>query len=641
LTEQRWELALGEVRGTVRYDEHGFASGPLPAMYDGRTGIMTLRAGTGHVRDAARAFEADMQMELAAADLIARAPQLDWLRPHVSGRSHWTVAVAMATNSDSDEGNTAAPNILTLHSNLFGTALTLPAPLDKPADQTLPVRIQAALPLGEDGEVQVRLGERIALSTRTTGEHTGIGIVFGPGNTPAPAPENGLVVSGEVPVLDASGWLTLGAFAADAAIAASPAPILNLKIDQLRLAGAEFAGVNLSTEPEPEPEAEAEAEAEAAMLILQSPALAGRVYWPAASDLPLQAEFAHLYWPALARSAHTDAAPSARALGTTDPRQLPPVKITIADLRLGEVVLGEAILHTRKTSSGLEIERLRIRGPQQSIDARGDWIGTGDAATTRLELGVDSQNLGQLLRGLDLGMLQLRGGTGTLRLGGHWPGSPIDFAAAHLTGQMTIELRDGQLLEVEPGAGRVLGLLSVAQLPRRLLLDFRDFFGKGFGFNEIGGEIHIEGGIARTDGLRINGPAAKIRISGSADLAVKTHNQIIEVAPRTGNLLTAVGAVAGGPLGAAVGAAANAVLKGPLSEVGARTYHITGPWQAPKIEVLVHEAAVDVAPDEPSHDADAKPADVVETVPPLPDTAPEPDSAHAPPETSDSADAHR
>lgn len=47
--------------------------------------------------------------------------------------------------------------------------------------------------------------------------------------------------------------------------------------------------------------------------------------------------------------------------------------------------------------------------------------------------------------------------------------------------------------------------------------------------------------------------------------------------PRSGNLLTVVGAVAGGPVGAAVGAAANAVLRKPLSEVGAKTYHVTGP----------------------------------------------------------------
>ncbi len=52
---------------------------------------------------------------------------------------------------------------------------------------------------------------------------------------------------------------------------------------------------------------------------------------------------------------------------------------------------------------------------------------------------------------------------------------------------------------------------------------------------------------------------------------------------------TAVGAVAGGPLGAAVGAVANAVLQKPLSEMGAKTYHVSGPWKQPRVEVLQKE----------------------------------------------------
>ena len=55
------------------------------------------------------------------------------------------------------------------------------------------------------------------------------------------------------------------------------------------------------------------------------------------------------------------------------------------------------------------------------------------------------------------------------------------------------------------------------------------------------------------------------------------------------NVLTAVGAVAGGPIGAAVGAVANAVLKKPLAEMGAKTYRVTGPWKSPKVEVVGRE----------------------------------------------------
>jgi Predicted membrane protein len=139
---------------------------------------------------------------------------------------------------------------------------------------------------------------------------------------------------------------------------------------------------------------------------------------------------------------------------------------------------------------------------------------------------------------------------------------------------------------VEPGAGRVLGLLSVAQLPRRLMLDFRDFFSRGFAFNQIEGQVQFGQGTARTEGISIESPAADLLIRGQTDLRTQQFDQTIDVNPRSGNLLTVVGAVAGGPVGAAVGAAANAVLSKPLGGIGARTYHVTGPWKDPKVEVI-------------------------------------------------------
>ena len=87
----------------------------------------------------------------------------------------------------------------------------------------------------------------------------------------------------------------------------------------------------------------------------------------------------------------------------------------------------------------------------------------------------------------------------------------------------------------------------------------------------------------------IDGPAAQIKISGNTDLRAQRFDQTIEVLPKSGNVLTVVGAVAAGPLGAAIGAAANAVLKKPLGEIGAKTYRVTGPWKDPKVEVISRE----------------------------------------------------
>jgi uncharacterized protein YhdP len=243
---------------------------------------------------------------------------------------------------------------------------------------------------------------------------------------------------------------------------------------------------------------------------------------------------------------------------------------------------------------------LQSRAPKQRIDVSGQWTGRGSAARTRLAMQIDSEDFGGLLAGFGYGG-QLSGGEGTARFDAGWPGSPAGFSLGGVDGTLKLSARNGQLTEVEPGAGRVLGLLSLAQLPRRLTLDFRDFFSKGFAFNKLDGDVRLDSGMARTDDLVIDGPAAEIHISGATNLRTQTFDQTIEVLPKAGNLLTAVGAIAGGPIGAAIGAAANAVLKKPLGQLGAKTYRVTGPWKEPKVEVIGREqsrisAARDPAP---------------------------------------------
>ncbi|MGV8944758.1 YhdP family protein, partial [Thermomonas sp.] len=186
---------------------------------------------------------------------------------------------------------------------------------------------------------------------------------------------------------------------------------------------------------------------------------------------------------------------------------------------------------------------------------------------------------------------QVDGGKGKLGAQANWRGGPEAFDPLTMQASVSLNAGNGRLLELEPGAGRVLGLLGIAQLPRRLTLDFRDFFEKGFAFDHITGDVRLAQGTARTDNLTIQGPAAEINVRGSADLRTQRFDQTVDVLPKSGGLLTAVGALAGGPVGAAVGAVANAVLEKPLQGLGAKTYRVTGPWQSPKVEVTTRSTA--------------------------------------------------
>ena len=82
-----------------------------------------------------------------------------------------------------------------------------------------------------------------------------------------------------------------------------------------------------------------------------------------------------------------------------------------------------------------------------------------------------------------------------------------------------------------------------------------------------------------------------VDVRGTTDLRNQRFDQTVDVLPKSGGLLTAVGAIAGGPVGAAVGAVANAMLDKPLQGLGAKTYRVTGPWSSPKVEVTTRAPA--------------------------------------------------
>src|SRR3546814_13679469 len=106
-----------------------------------------------------------------------------WLKPRVSGRSPWTVALSIATTGPRAASAGAAgtdaqpPTRLRLQSNLVGTRLTLPEPLDKPAAAALPTTVETTLPLGA-GDIEVAFGKRLALRARSAGERTGVRVVL-------------------------------------------------------------------------------------------------------------------------------------------------------------------------------------------------------------------------------------------------------------------------------------------------------------------------------------------------------------------------------------------------------------------------------------------------------------------------------
>lgn len=586
LSDKRWNLAFEDVRGKADFDDGGFAAEKLAVSQKAQSGLpqsgapqsgvsqpgqLSLRAGSG-VRDKRHAFEAELSASLSASELLDRAPEIGWLRPYVEGRSQWTVGVTMPQGGTS---NTASS--LNLRSDLVGTTLKLPAPLDKPAFVALPTTVQTSMPMGA-GNIDVAFGKLLALRARGDGRQSGVRVMLGSNVVTEAAPASGLIASGRTAVLDAIEWIALANSGRGSGSGNNlPLRRIDVSADRLLLLGSAFPNTRLQVVPT----------GNALAVTLAGPALAGSVLVPDAKGAPITGKLARLHWRAATNKPGTANA-AVTSAESFDPAAIPSQHLDIDDLRFGDAQLGSAQLRTQQTAAGMRIQQLALRSPKQKIDVQGDWLGRGAAARTQLTADIESQDLGDLLD--DLGFKgRVGGGSGKVKFDASWSGSPAAFSLSTMQGSLQIAARNGQLLEVEPGAGRVLGLLSLTQLPRRMMLDFRDFFSKGFAFNRIDGNVRFGAGVARSEDMVMDGPAAQINIRGSTDLRAQRFDQTIEVLPKSGNLLTVVGAVAGGPLGAAIGAAANAVLKKPLGEIGAKTYRVTGPWKDPKVEVISRE----------------------------------------------------
>ena len=570
LGDKRWNLAFEDMRGSADFDGDGFAAEKLAVNQKGRPGVLSLRAGSG-VRDTQRAFEAELSASLTAAELLDRAPEMAWLKPYIAGRSQWTVGVTLPKGGSAD-----APSQLKLHSDLVGTTLSLPAPLDKSAAQALSTVVHTALPMGE-GDIDVAFGKLLALRARAHGKQTGVRVVLGSNLVNDAPPASGLVATGRTASLDAIEWIAL---AKNGSGGGGKLPLRRIDVtaDRLLLLGSAFPGTRLQVAPA----------GNALAVKLEGQSLSGALLVPDAEGAAIAGRLARLHWRAASPGPAGAMAENDASTGAFNPAAIPPLKIDVDDLQFGDASLGSAQLRTQQVPAGMRVQQLALRSVGQKIDVQGDWLGRGAAARTQLIADIDSQDLGKLLDGLGF-KGRVGGGKGKVKFDASWPGSPASFALSRIAGSLHIAARDGQLLEVEPGAGRVLGLLSLTQLPRRMMLDFRDFFSKGFAFNHIDGNVRFGAGVARSEDMVIDGPAAQIKISGNADLRAQRFDQTIEVLPKSGNVLTVVGAVAGGPLGAAIGAAANAVLKKPLGALGAKTYRVTGPWKDPKVEVISRE----------------------------------------------------
>ena len=480
------------------------------------------------------------------------------------GQTMWQGQLLLPTRTET--GN--EPVRIEFQSNLSGVALRFPEPLAKPPGEASNLQLDFQFTSADQLEIDGNLGatRRFALDYGIDSDRLQFrrGTVAFGGAEPLLEDSEGIVVSGRLPQLDLNDWLAL---AKTTSIERARPLFLgaDLEVAEFRAFGQHLGSTHLAVEREDD----------GWDVEIESEAIAGRVQIPL--DLSTRAQII-----ADMERVHLAAGGNAE-ITKTDPQTLPGLRLQAKEFGFGQRQLGAVEAEVVADPLGLRMVSVTSQGESFNIEASGSWLEGAGGSTTRVAATINSNDVAKTLS--ELGMdLVIEGEMADLSASVYWSGPPTGSWLDHLNGDVGLRVETGSLVEIDPGAGRVVGLMSIAALPRRLALDFRDVFNKGFVFDEITGDFNIIDGNAYTNNLKMAGPGAEIGLVGRTGLRERDYRQQAVVTAEPSNMLPTVGGILGGP---GVGAALlifTRLFKEPLRGIGRASYCVTGPWAQPEVE---------------------------------------------------------
>jgi uncharacterized protein (TIGR02099 family) len=483
-------------------------------------------------------------------------------------------------------GAQSLPPKITVASNLSGVAVRFPEPFAKPPGEPTNLELNLTFPMGAlamDGYLGAT--RSFALDFDATADEAQpfafrrAALEFG-GEPAEFRAERGITLNGSLPKLSVDEWLSLsrsddaggtdarsnwsGAFAGG-----------DLNVAEFSVFGQQLGSTRVA----------ARRRTDDWQFELDSDAIAGTLLVPIdlRADPQVVAVMRRLYLNA-------DEGSGAGIMSEIDPRQLPGVQLHADEFGIGTRQIGRLDAEILADPLGLRLVSFESATDSFTAQGSGGWfVGDEGADTTRFAVSINSTNVGEMLRQTGVAPF-VEAETAEITASLYWPGPPSASWLDHIAGDLALRAEKGSLVDVAPGgAGRAAGLLSISALPRRLALDFRDVFNRGFVFDDITADFVIVDGNAYTDNLKLTGPVAEVGLIGRTGLRDRDYRQQVVVTAEPGKVLPTVGALLAGPQVAAALLIFTRIFKKPLGGIGRASYCVTGSWAEPVVERLTDE----------------------------------------------------
>ncbi len=271
------------------------------------------------------------------------------------------------------------------------------------------------------------------------------------------------------------------------------------------------------------------------------------------------------------------------------PEQIPNLNLTINDLQVGQLDLGNVIIKANSYKNRWNLEYCKLISPAYQVTIQGDWTENHSRSKTSINAGLKLSDLAKALKQWNASPA-VEAQQGEILFKGGWDAPAYDISWSKLAGDLSIQLRNGRITKLSPeteekiGLGKLLSILSLQTIPRRLTLDFSDLAKGGYSFDVFMGNFSLKNGVMNTSDSYIDGPVAYASIKGELDIIKQMYDLNLQVMPHITASLPVVATIAGGPIAGIATWVASKIINHGMQKISSYTYKVTGSWLDPVVQ---------------------------------------------------------
>lgn len=606
------DLVLSKVRGELFYTTDRGIEGNLDVWAFGKPGKLIVKTYTEHETVSTRVLLS------GSAEISALTSWLTLEKPYgLEGGIDYTALVEVSSDA---VGSVA---VLDVRSDLVGLSSTWPSLMGKTTDEPMFLRYRKLLnqtrerPAGFCYKPGVEVSDCFSLGTwlygwrlATSDGQDAVTMSLNAADV-LPRQEPGVWLMGRLDEFNLGDWSTFADQLKGRASIASPTKSkfsgAHLQIGSLNLFGQEYTDTQVAFEPS----------VRGKNLTFNGIGLAGNVWFPAAEGSAIDVDLKSLHLksgakikPSEAETSQTDSKvePSVEAALFVEraPPTLPTlsvreavdlsgwrdIRLLVNDFRVDNMAFDSLQLNVdvNAADSMVTVFPIKLKVDDDVVEGHLTWMQDSPkslVSRTMFSGVVTATDTAD--RWAKMGYTpSINSKLGTLDYSLTWPGTPLDYSLAQLSGKLALKLAQGNIREPNSSSNvlRLFGILNLDTLSRRLRLDFSDLTDRGISFDSLDALGSIQNGLlSLEEPLVIQGPSNVFKFTGKTDLVDEILDlNMVVILPLTQNLPLAALFIGAPAVGGGLWVI-DKLLGDPLSKITSATYYVKGTWDAPEISL--------------------------------------------------------